>query len=93
MNKEDMWVSRIPLPIRYNVEGNVDDNFNELENGGAVTDWNIYSPKWSPVEVADFPSAKNKSLLLQDKDPYDYARAIRVFKETKKAEIVVTCRC
>jgi len=89
MNKEDMWVSRIPLPIRYNVEGNIDDNFNKLETGGAVTDWNIYSTKWSPVKVTDFPSAKNKSLLLQDKDPYDYARAIRVFKETKKAEIDV----
>jgi hypothetical protein len=89
MNKEDMWVSRIPLPIRYNVEGNVDDNFNSHAIGGSVTDWNIYSPKWSPVEVTDFPSAKNKSLLLQDKDPYDYARAIRVFKETKKAEINV----
>ena len=52
-------------------------------------DWNIYAPQWSPVEVADFPSEKNKSLLLLDKDPYDYARAIRVFEETKKAEINV----
>jgi hypothetical protein len=39
--------------------------------------------------VAEYPSAKNKSLLLKDKDPYDYARAIRVFEETKKAEIEV----
>ncbi|TSA37928.1 MAG: hypothetical protein D4R64_04610 [Porphyromonadaceae bacterium] len=89
MNKEDIWVSRVPLPIRYRVEGNVDDNFDQLETGGAVTDWNIYSPKWCPVEVAEFPAAKNKSLLLQDKDPYDYARAIRVFKESKKAVIEV----
>jgi hypothetical protein len=83
MNKEDIWISRIPLPVRYSIEGNIDDNFNAMETGGTVTDWNIYSPAWAPVEVADFPSSKNKSLHLTDKDPYDYARAIRVFKETK----------
>jgi hypothetical protein len=87
MNKEDIWISRIPLPVRYSVEGNVSDNFNDYEPGGAVTDWNLYCPGWAPVEVVDFPSAKNKSLLLKDKDPYDYARAIRVFKETDKADI------
>ncbi len=89
MNKEDMWVSRIPLPIRYKVEGSVNDDFNNLEIGGAVTDWNIYAPKWSPVEIAEFPSAENKSLLLMDKEPYDYARAIRVFQETQRGEIEV----
>ncbi|NQU54749.1 MAG: hypothetical protein HQ522_19680 [Bacteroidetes bacterium] len=89
MNKEDMWVSRVPLPIRYKVEGIVNDDFNNLETGGAVTDWNIYAPKWSPVEVVDFPSKANKSILLKDKDPYDYARAIRVFEESEKAEIKV----
>ncbi|MDB4583811.1 hypothetical protein N9164_11710, partial [Draconibacterium sp.] len=71
------------------IEDNVNDNFNELETGGAVTDWNVYAPKWSPVEVAEFPSVTNKSLLLEDKDPYDYARAIRVFKESQKTEINV----
>ena len=89
MNKEDMWISRIPLPIRYAVKGEVKDDFNNMETGGAVTDWNIYAPKWAPVEVANFPTSTNKSLLLQDKDPYDYARAIRVFEETKKGEISV----
>ena len=89
MNKEDMWVSRVPLPIRYKVTGIVKDDFNNLETRGAVTDWNIYAPQWSPVEVVEFPSAKNKSLILKDKDPYDYARAIRVFEETQRAEIEV----
>ena len=34
-----------------------------------------------------FSSAANKSLELQDKDPYDYARAIRVFPESKRASL------
>ena len=89
MNKEDMWVSRVPIPISYIVSGNVNDDFNKLETGGAVTNWNIYAPKWAPVNIVDFPSSKNKSLLLEDNDPYDYARAIRVFEETNNANIEV----
>jgi hypothetical protein len=73
--------------VRDRVTGPVHDTFDGLTAGGAVTDWNIYSPKWCPVGVADFPSAKNKSLELTDKDPYDYARAVRVFPESKSAVI------
>ena len=43
MNKEDMWVSRVPVPVKYKVDGPVNDNFNTLETHGAVTGWNIYS--------------------------------------------------
>ena len=87
MNKEDIWVTRIPVPVRQHVTGPVHDTFDSLEAGGPVTDWNTYSPRWAPVGVADFPSAANKSLELQDKDPYDYARAVRVFPETKSATL------
>jgi hypothetical protein len=52
-----------------------------------VTNWNTYSPKWAPVAIAAFPSATNKSLELQDRDPYDYARAVRVFPETKAVTV------
>ncbi len=33
-------------------------------------------------------SKRNKSLCLSDEDPYDYARAIRVFKETTNVQIL-----
>jgi hypothetical protein len=90
VNKEDMWVSRIPVPVRYRVEGPVVDSFDNMETGGHVIDWNIYSPLWASVRVVEFPSANNKSLELRDEDPYDYARAVRVFQEGVKAEI--SCR-
>jgi len=89
MNKEDIWVTRIPVPVRYRVENPVNDDFNAMETGGHVVDWNIYSPQWAPVTVADFPSRENKSLELKDEDPYDYARAVRVFQEGQSAKI--TC--
>jgi len=90
VNKEDMWVSRIPVPVRCRVEGPVADGFDDMESGGHVRDWDIYSPLWAPVRVVDFPSASSKSLELRDEDPYDYAHAVRVFQEGAKAEI--SCR-
>jgi hypothetical protein len=87
MSKEDIWVSRFPIPVRQRVTGPVMDTFDGLDTGGPVKDWNIYSPRWAPVRVVDFPSKDNKSLELQDKDPYDYARAVRVFPESKSVSI------
>jgi hypothetical protein len=58
--------------------------------GGAVTDWNVYAPKWAPVTVVKTPGGDNKALELQDSDPYDYARAIRIFEEDEEVEIQFT---
>ena len=87
MNKEDIWVSRVPLPIRHKADKWVSDNFDRMKPGGVVTGWNIYNLKWAQVEVAKFPSAANKSLKLSDTDPYDYARAIRVFPESSTVTV------
>lgn len=87
MNKEDIWVGRVPLPIRFRVEGPVEDDFDSMDTDGNVIDWNIHDPIWAPVGVSDFPSADNKSLRLEDRDPYDYARAVRVFQEGERAKI------
>ena len=87
VNKEDIWVSRIPVPIQGTVDHPVNDTFDSMEPGGIVNNWNIYSPRWAPVEVVNFPSVQNKSLQLKDGDPYDYARAIRVFPESRKGSL------
>jgi len=82
-HKEDIWVSKVPLPIRSSVDEWVDDDFDSDKAGSAVRDWNLYSSIWAPVDVADYPSRKNKSLMLKDKEPYDYARVVRVIPESK----------
>ena len=79
MHKEDMWVSRVPLPVRYEVDERVKDNFENMAAGGVVTDWNIYSPKRAPVKVVN--SVGGKCLQLRDESRYDYAKAVRVFPE------------
>jgi hypothetical protein len=80
MNKEDMWLSRIPLPVRGRVTGTVKDDFNQARSEDL--EWNIHSPIWARVAVVDFPSAENRSLRLADSDPADYAKAVRVFPES-----------
>jgi hypothetical protein len=87
MSKEDIWVSRIPVPIRGAVSDAVNDNFDGMKPGGVVTNWNIYSATYAPVSVVEFPSAANKSLALQDADPFDYAKAERVFPESKAVRL------
>jgi hypothetical protein len=89
MNKEDIWISRIPVSVRETATGPVHDTFDRLQTDDPVVDWNIYSGKWSPVRLVDFPSATNKSLELSDRDPYDYARAIRVFPEGKMVNLSI----
>ena len=87
VSKEDMWISRIPVPIVRTVDGPVSDDFSSMETGGAVKDWNIYSPVWCPVKIVDFPDKGNKSLMLKDFDPYDYARATRVFGQAPRQQL------
>ena len=87
MNKEDIWISRIQVPVTFKTEQPVNDNFDHLTPGGRIPDWNIYSPKWAPVSVGAFKGTTNNVLQLSDEDPYDYARAIRVFRETSNADL------
>ncbi|MBI2422959.1 MAG: hypothetical protein HYV27_09045 [Candidatus Hydrogenedentes bacterium] len=85
VNKEDMWVSRVPLSVKHTVAGGVADTFDALVPGAAIPDWNVYAPLWAPVAVEDREGGR--SLVLRDQDPYDYARAVRVFQEGTEATI------
>jgi hypothetical protein len=85
MNKEDIWVSKIPVPIKDRETKQVDDNF---LNPAEINNWNLYSPLWCRTELLD------KKLVLKDSDPFDYAKAERLFPVTKKltVEFAVTAQ-
>jgi hypothetical protein len=60
MSKEDIWVSRVQLPMKPD----------------ATTlrePWNTHCPKWASVTASDH------LVRLENRDPYDYARAVRMF--------------
>ncbi|WP_353138968.1 six-hairpin glycosidase [Pseudopedobacter sp.] len=83
MNKEDMWVAKVPVPVKSTVSGVVNDDFAQNPNQ-AYNSWNIYSPLWASAKV------EGNALVLRDKDPYDYAKADRVIEASKKAKIEFT---
>lgn len=72
MNKEDIWVCKVPVPITGVETQPVDE---DLRNGD-ISKWGIYSPKWARVDVSE------EGLFLTDYDPYDKAIAERVFMES-----------
>lgn len=85
MNKEDIFVSRLPLPLKTAEERHIDDDFSAAD-GRNIPGWNIYSPLWAGVSAEDMPDG-GKALCLRDKDPYDYAKAMRMFLPTEKASV------
>jgi hypothetical protein len=65
ISKEDIWVSRLDLPVKPNGDG-----------------WNLYSPRWASATIES-----DGSVRLEDRDPYDYASATRVFPQRAAATI------
>ncbi|MDR3367471.1 MAG: exo-alpha-sialidase [Prevotellaceae bacterium] len=91
VNKEDIWVASVPIPVAGKVSGAVNDVFADMRDGEELQRWNIYSPLWAPVSIGKSASGQ-KCLLLRDRDRYDYAKAERVFAASKnpKLEFTVT---
>ncbi|HEY4147609.1 MAG TPA: six-hairpin glycosidase [Chitinophagaceae bacterium] len=83
MNKEDIWVASIPVPVTDKTTAPVNEVFDNLPEGQELDQWNIYSPLWAPVSMGKTPNGK-KALLLKDEDPFDYAKAGRLFPPSKK---------
>ncbi|MBD0822820.1 hypothetical protein ICJ85_02185 [Aestuariibaculum marinum] len=86
MNKEDIWMCRIPVPIKYAITEDVNDDFENMREGENIIDWNTYSPKWAKVNLIKEPNG-NRCLQLTDEDHYDYSRAIRVFEEGTNVKV------
>lgn len=66
INKEDIWVCEVPVPIRGVEEQDVREEFPTLPET-----WNLYIPQWTKIETED------AALKLTDTDPYDRPRAQR----------------
>jgi len=87
MSKEDIWVSRIPVPILAEAKEHARDSFDNLAPGFRVPSWNTYSPTWAPVRIAVEPGRNNHYLELDDREPVDYARAIRTFPVSESVDV------
>jgi hypothetical protein len=88
MNKEDIWVASVPVPITSEVLVDVNDVFNKLPNGDELKLWNTYNLSWGSAKI----ETKNaeKQLTLRDQDPFDYPRVERVIPFAEKMEATFT---
>ncbi|WP_258103922.1 exo-alpha-sialidase [Marinoscillum sp. MHG1-6] len=87
VNKEDIWVAQVPVPVTDVVEGPVNDVFSEMPNGAELDAWNTYSPIWATAKMEG--KKDKKAFVLRDKDPFDYAKAERVLPKTQVGSIEI----
>jgi hypothetical protein len=78
MNKEDIWVSRVPLPVYAS------ERFSQIEG---FEDLNLYVPKWASATIT------NDEMRLENRDPHDYVRATRLFKECDRMKATFELFC
>ena len=83
MNKEDIWVASIPVPVKDKVDQDVNDDFTQLPAATALKEWNIYSPLWAPVAIEKTADG-TQVLAIKDKDPFDYGKAEHVLPAAKR---------
>lgn len=80
VNKEDIWVASVPVPVVSEVKENITEDFATLTTVDALKYWNIYSPVWARVGLEQWNG--KQTLTLKDADPFDYAKAERVVPES-----------
>jgi hypothetical protein len=85
VNKEDIWVASIPVPVTSIITENANDIFNELPDGQELKLWNTYDLAWASTKIEKKDG--KKWLTLRDQDYFDYARAERVIPFAEKMEV------
>ncbi|MBW4889025.1 exo-alpha-sialidase [Mucilaginibacter sp. HMF5004] len=88
MNKEDIWVASVPVPVTEKAAAHANDVFNDMPAGQELKLWNINSPLLAPVGIQSKDGVKQ--LSLQDKDPFDFAKAERIVPASKRLTAAFT---
>ena len=87
MNKEDLWVARVRVPISASVTDHIDQDFEAIAKVTDLEFWSLYVPQWAPVNVVQEPDGKNRCLELRDEEPYDYCKVERILPASNTLEI------
>lgn len=88
VNKEDIWIAKIHVPITGIEKNDVQQDFENVKNETELACWNLYEPAWAPLSIVKDPlNSKNHCLELKDEEPLDYAKAERVFPESKQVRL------
>ena len=85
VNKEDMWVSRIPVPVQQEATAHADEDFSQFKQLSELTMWNLYSGVWAPVSLEE--KEGRTWLTLKDKDPFFDAKVERKIPHTRELTV------
>lgn len=77
VGKEDIWVSRITVPVHIVATAHADEDFSRYSSVAEMDTWNIYSPLWAPVTL------DGRWLTLADRDPFDVSKVERKIPPTR----------
>lgn len=72
-NKEDIWLSRIAVPLRGREQHNVNIDMSGASWRDIADTWNLTIPSWGGIALED------GALVLRDSDPWHRAIAERAF--------------
>ncbi|WP_127571487.1 hypothetical protein [Paenibacillus xylaniclasticus] len=86
MNKEDLWVSKIPLVMETEETEPLDERFC-LPPEQVLSNWQLYRPLWAQFLLAASPDEQNQSLQMSNADPYCHATAERAFPKCTKGRV------
>ncbi len=86
VNKEDMWICRIPVPMDNIWRRDVEDRLDSVSDKELRDTWNLYVPSWNRAELGETKKGR-RGLLLSDSDPYNRTRAMRKFRPGKAVKI------
>ncbi|SDM09286.1 BNR repeat-like domain-containing protein [Catalinimonas alkaloidigena] len=82
MNKEDMWVASIPVPVTATATEHPNEVFNQLPEGEELNQWNLFSPQLARTQIESHDG--KRMLALHDQDRFDYGKAERVIPASKQ---------
>ena len=77
INKEDIWISHLLLPVQDETAASICERFgNEIPGR-----WSVYQPHWTRIE------SDGEALCIEDREPYDCALVERVLKPSARGEV------
>lgn len=83
-NKEDIWLSRVAVPVRTREEKDVDEVMEDLTWSEIASSWNLTIPSWGGIDLT------GGALRMRDSDPYMVAICERSFVPAAKLEAECT---
>ncbi|HUX22545.1 MAG TPA: hypothetical protein VMW69_15000 [Spirochaetia bacterium] len=87
IHKEDIWISRIAVPITGAPADKPIDDFSSEEPETIEARWNLYSGIWTSIRSGGLGG--RRCLVLSDSDPYDYAKATRSFTPCERGGLTL----